>query len=48
MLRVQAGRLDEEYLRRWAPGLGVADLLARALAEAAAQIERGGCHASSR
>ncbi len=36
VLRVQAGRLDEEYLRRWAPGLGVADLLARALVEAAA------------
>jgi hypothetical protein len=31
VLRVQAGRLDEEYLHTWAAELGVADLLARAL-----------------
>lgn len=31
-----AGLLDLGYLRRWAPDLGVADLLERALAEAGA------------
>jgi hypothetical protein len=31
---VQAGQLDEEYLRNWATELGVADLLARLLEEA--------------
>jgi hypothetical protein len=31
---VQAGQLDEEYLREWAADLGVADLLARILDEA--------------
>ncbi len=31
VIRTQGGRLDSAYLRRWAPGLGVADLLARAL-----------------
>ena len=35
VLRVQAGRLDEAYLDRWAAELGVADLLAEARAEAA-------------
>jgi hypothetical protein len=35
VLKVQAGRLDTAYLRRWAPALDVADLLERALAEAA-------------
>lgn len=34
VLGVQAGRLDREYLRRWAIELDVADLLERALAEA--------------
>jgi hypothetical protein len=34
VLKVQEGRLDLAYLRRWAPELGVADLLERALAEA--------------
>ncbi len=34
VLRVQAGRLDHAYLHRWAVELGLADLLARALAEA--------------
>jgi hypothetical protein len=32
VIRVQAGRLDVEYLRSWAVELGVADLLSRALA----------------
>jgi hypothetical protein len=36
VLRVQAGRLDDAYLDRWAADLGVADLLAKARAEAAA------------
>ena len=35
VLKVQAGRLDETYLDRWAAALGVADLLARARAESA-------------
>jgi hypothetical protein len=34
VLRVQAGRLDEAYLDRWAAELGVGDLLAKARAEA--------------
>jgi hypothetical protein len=34
VIKVQAGALDAEYLRRWAPHLGVADLLERALSEA--------------
>lgn len=33
ILRTQRGRLDLDYLRRWASDLGVADLLARALEE---------------
>lgn len=33
IVRVQAGRLDHDYLRANAPLLDVADLLARALAE---------------
>lgn len=36
VLKVQAGRLDEGYLDRWAKDLSVGDLLARARAEAAA------------
>ncbi len=36
VLRVQAGRLDEAYLDRWAAELGVADLLAGARADAEA------------
>lgn len=36
MIRVQGPSLDLAYLRRWAAELGVADLLARALADAAA------------
>jgi hypothetical protein len=36
VLHVQAGRLDDAYLDRWAADLGVADLLAQARAEAAA------------
>ena len=36
VLRVQAGRLDEEYLASWAGLLGVADLLERARNEAEA------------
>jgi hypothetical protein len=35
VLRVQAGRLDDAYLDRWADELGVADLLAKARAAAA-------------
>jgi hypothetical protein len=34
ILKVQAGRLDRGYLRRWADALGLADLLSRALGEA--------------
>jgi hypothetical protein len=34
VLRVQAGRLDSAYLDHWAADLGVADLLAKARAEA--------------
>lgn len=34
IIRVQAGRLDRDYLRENAPALDVADLLARALTEA--------------
>jgi hypothetical protein len=33
VLRVQGDAIDQEYLRRWAPELGVADLLERALSE---------------
>lgn len=36
VLRVQASRLDVDYLRRWADATGVLDLLERALTEAAA------------
>jgi len=35
VLRVQAGALDETYLVQWAEPLGVADLLVRAMREAA-------------
>jgi len=35
VLRVQAGRLDVPYLRRWAEELAVSDLLARALTQVA-------------
>ncbi len=34
VLKVQWGRLDLAYLRRWAPALGVADLLEKALSAA--------------
>ena len=34
LLRVRKGRLDHDYLDRWAPYLKVQDLLARARAEA--------------
>jgi hypothetical protein len=34
VLRIQAGRLDDAYLDRWAAGLGVADLLAEARRDA--------------
>lgn len=34
VLKVQAGTLDRPYLDRWGERLGIADLLARALAEA--------------
>ena len=34
VLEIRGGELDVEYLRRWAPDLGVADLLEQALAEA--------------
>lgn len=33
ILRVTGAQLDQAYLRRWAPGLGVADLLDRLFAE---------------
>ncbi len=36
VITVQAGRLDTAYLRRWAPSLGVTDLLEQALAEGGA------------
>ena len=35
VMKVQADQLDREYLKRWAPELGVSDLLQRALSEAA-------------
>lgn len=35
VLKVQADRIDQVYLREWAAALGVADLLERALVEAA-------------
>jgi hypothetical protein len=34
ILKVQADRLDRDYLRQWATQLGILDLLERALAEA--------------
>ncbi len=34
VLKVQRGRLDDAYLDRWAPVIGVADLLARARQDA--------------
>jgi hypothetical protein len=34
VLKVQAGRLDRDYLRKWAEALGVSDLLDKALDEA--------------
>ena len=34
VMQVQGERLDRTYLRRWAAGLGVRDLLDRALNEA--------------
>jgi hypothetical protein len=37
VLKVQRGRLDLMYLRRWAAELNVADLLERALGEAAGE-----------
>jgi len=36
VLRVQAGALDADYLDRWAPGLGVAELLHKARQDARA------------
>jgi hypothetical protein len=35
VMKVQSGKLDEAYLDRWAPEIGVADLLARARGESA-------------
>jgi hypothetical protein len=34
VLKVQAERLDRDYLRHWASELGMLDLLERALSEA--------------
>jgi hypothetical protein len=34
VLQVQAGAIDVPYMRQWAPSLGIADLLEKALAEA--------------
>ena len=34
VIELRGGELDVEYLRRWAPALGVAGLLQQALAEA--------------
>ena len=39
VLRVQGDRLDDAYLDHWAAELGVADLLAKARAEAAPPSE---------
>jgi hypothetical protein len=36
VLRVQAGALDEDYLDRWAPAIGVAELLQKARQDAQA------------
>jgi hypothetical protein len=36
VLKTQGQRLDREYLARWAPSLGVVDLLQRALSQAEA------------
>lgn len=38
MLKVQANRLDVNYLHRWAVGLGVSDLLERSLKEAGISV----------
>jgi hypothetical protein len=38
IIRVQGRRLDGDYLQASAPALGVADLLARALSEGAAEV----------
>ena len=37
VLKVQQGRLDYEYMRKWAPEIGVADLLEEALKEAGSE-----------
>ena len=34
LLKVQSGRLDTEYMRRWAASLGIEEHLERALREA--------------
>jgi hypothetical protein len=34
LIKVQAERLDREYLTRWADTMGLTDLLRRAIAEA--------------
>jgi hypothetical protein len=34
VIKVQAGRLDRDYMHQWAAELSVADLLQRALKEA--------------
>ncbi|HJQ69119.1 MAG TPA: hypothetical protein VKA70_09115 [Blastocatellia bacterium] len=34
VIKIQAGRLDTDYLKQWADTLGVSDLLERALAQA--------------
>ncbi len=39
VMKVQAGRLDRAYLRRWAQELGVSDLAERALLEAGLEGE---------
>jgi hypothetical protein len=39
VIKVQAGRMDEAYLDRWAADLGVSDLLARARQESASSFE---------
>ena len=39
VLKLTGSRIDGEYLQRWAPALGVRDLMDRALAESTPEKE---------